>query len=96
MLFDTGARYVAISRSVANWIGIEIPDADFTTSITTAGAPTFAVLIKIGELRIGSILLRDVETLVFRDGTSELNLLGMSALNQISFGYKAGLLVIKP
>jgi len=67
MMFDTGATNIAITRSFAKKIGIEVEDKDFRYRANTAnGVINYAKEIA-DEVRVGDIVMRDVIVGVLRD-----------------------------
>ena len=83
MLVDTGASLVALSHEDARLAGIRVSERDFTRAIGTANGTVQAAPVKIGELRIGDITVRNVEALVLPQGRLETSLLGMSFLRRL-------------
>lgn len=96
MLVDTGASFVALSAEDAGRAGVFPNAADFRLSISTANGTIQAAPVKLREIRVGSIVLRDVEAAVLPAGRLKESLLGMSFLRRLSsFQIADGSLVLK-
>ena len=84
MLVDTGASFVAISESTAKKIGITLKKADFKHKTTTANGITTYAKAVAKELRVGSIVMENVQLSVLRDESLVgIALLGMTFLNRL-------------
>lgn len=95
-LIDTGATTIAINRSTARRAGIRLADKDFVYKVQTANGTARAARAMLDEVRVGSIRVRNVETMVLEDHALETVLIGMSFLNRLrSFAYEGGTLVLK-
>ena len=81
-LLDTGATMVAVPEEVAAQTGMK---KGLAYETSTANGVTTAYQSKIDELRLGDIVLRDLEASIVPnlDGTEIL--LGMSALKHLEF-----------
>ncbi len=96
MLVDTGASLVALSAEDAGLAGITVAERDFTRPIQTANGIVKAAPVKIRELRVGDILVRDVEALVLPAGKLGTSLLGMTFLRRLGgFGISSGRLTLR-
>lgn len=95
-LVDTGATYVAINRSTARRIGIQLSASDFRHEVNTANGRTRAAAVVIDRLEIGRIQLAGIETLVLDDSALDVILIGMNFLNQLKrFGVDSGTLILE-
>lgn len=83
VLVDTGATMVAISESTARKIGIYLKPSDFKHKVRTANGISKMATATIREIRIGNIIVRNVEAGVAKDGALSTTLLGMSFLSQL-------------
>jgi aspartyl protease family protein len=82
MLADTGASVVALGEDVAESVGLD-PDAlDYTEAVSTANGNAEAAFVELDEIRVGSIVRRDVKAVVTRGLRGAL--LGMSFFNSLS------------
>lgn len=95
-LVDTGASMVAINKSTARKLGINVSPSDFKYEVNTANGKTKVAAAIIREITIGRVKVRDVEAAVMDDKALDGTLLGMTFLKQLrSFGVTDGELVLK-
>ena len=95
MLADTGATLVALRASDARTAGLIILPGDYTAKVSTAGGIAEAARVRLGEVEVGDIRIRDVDALVFSDEQLATNLLGMSFLGRLkTFSIENGRLVL--
>lgn len=90
MLVDTGASVVALTAEDAERAGIRPNPGDFRHAVATANGSVSAARVTIGELRVGDILVRDVEGMVLPAGRLGTSLLGMSFLRRLKGFEMAG------
>lgn len=96
MLVDTGASFVALSHEDAKKAGIRVEPRDFTIRVSTANGITSAAPVRIRELRVGDITVRNVDAVVTQQGALGTSLLGMSFLKRIGgFEVSAGRLTLR-
>ena len=91
-LVDTGATGVAIPNSLAKALAIPIGRA---LNTKTAAGNTIAYLSQLDTVRVGQIVLRNVEAAVVPEMESDYILLGMSFLTHIELIQKDGLLTLR-
>jgi len=84
VLVDTGATYVSVNETTARRLGVAPQLDDYRYTVQTANGETTAALVTVARMQLGPIELRDVDTLVTRDGTLPVALLGMSFLGRLS------------
>ena len=95
-LVDTGASTVAINRSTAKRLGIQVSPSDFVYGVSTANGNTKAARAIIREIQIGRVKVRNVEAMVLDDKALDGTLLGMTFLSRLeSFSVTDGDLVLK-
>jgi aspartyl protease family protein len=82
-LVDTGATLVAINRSTARRIGINLVPADFVHEVNTANGVAHAAPATIERLQIGRISVEGVQAMVLEDRALQGTLIGMSFLNRL-------------
>lgn len=82
MLADTGASVIALSAEDAESAGIDVDGLDFTLAVSTANGQAIAASVTLDEVRVGSIVRRDVRAMVGRGLPSSL--LGMSFFSSLS------------
>jgi aspartyl protease family protein len=95
VLVDTGATSIAINKSTARRLGIELAEKDFRHKVKTANGETSAALAIIDTVEIGKIRVTDVEAIVLADSDLAGTLLGMSFLNRLArFEVSGGALLL--
>jgi aspartyl protease family protein len=82
MLVDTGASMIALGIEDAARIGIDINALSFNDVVSTANGPAASANVKLDEVRLGSIVRKNVRASVSRGLTGSL--LGMSFLDRLS------------
>lgn len=96
VLIDTGASSVSLSFETADRLGLRPLPSDFRHMVTTANGRTAYAAVELRELRLGSIVVRDVTALVAPRGALSRSLLGMSFLKRLSnFRIDGGRLVLQ-
>ena len=95
-LIDTGASMVALPAEDAKKIGIVPSKSDYVVPVQTANGLAYAARVRIPELRLQSLVVRDVEAAVMPPGALRTTLLGMSFLKRLgSFEMSGATLVLK-
>lgn len=84
LMTDTGATYVALSYETALGLGYRPEDLPFTSESETANGVARVAPIMLREVRVGDIVVRDVQAVVAEPGKMSQNLLGMSFINRLS------------
>jgi aspartyl protease family protein len=79
---DTGATTVALNSADAKRANIDYLKGEKSVA-STAGGQVVAYRVTLNTLRIGSIVLNNVEAAVIEGGFPEVVLLGMTALNRM-------------
>ncbi len=96
MLVDTGATLCALSQEDAERIGVRVAPGDFTKTVTTANGALRVAPVRLREVRLGGIRLRDVEAVVVPRGQLGTSLLGMSFLRGLKgFEMASGRLTLR-
>lgn len=83
MVVDTGASTVALTAEDAARAGIRPGSGDFNISVSTANGTAKAAPVRLREVRIGEIVIRDVDAIVMTPGRLGISLLGMSFLRRL-------------
>lgn len=94
-LVDTGATDIALSRQDALRLGLDLDALDYKIPVNTANGRTWAALIELRQVAVGSIVVERVSATVPQ---SELHhsLLGMSFLKRLaSFSIDSDRLVMR-
>ena len=85
MLVDTGASFVSLSAKDAELLGLHPGERDFTYRVSTANGVVKAALVRLREMQVGDVSLRDVQALVPEaSGGPPMSLLGMSFLKRLA------------
>jgi aspartyl protease family protein len=92
-MVDTGASYVALSRSDADRLGVDYSHGR-PVLFSTANGPVRGWLIVIPTMRVGDITVHDVQAGV-NDGEMPFGLLGMSFLNRFDMQRQGTTLVLR-
>ncbi len=96
MLVDTGATLCVFTREDAGRIGLRVTERDFTAQVATANGTVPAARVRVREMRIGGITVRDVDALVLPSGSLDTSLLGMSFLRRLrGFEVAAGRMILR-
>lgn len=80
MMVDTGASLVALRSEDAAAIGLRPSPSEFTRRLGTANGSVSAAPVRLREMRLNGIIVRDVEAVVLPPGRLGISLLGMSFL----------------
>ena len=92
-LVDTGATSVAIPLEDAKRIGITPRPSEFTTRNATANGETRGAIVRLSEVRLDSIVVRDVEAVVVDKGLS-VTLVGMSFIRKLQSSEMRGNMLV--
>jgi aspartyl protease family protein len=87
---DNGAATVILRASDAEKAGIDIDSLAFDTPLRTANGVSYLAPVRLKSVRIGPLVINDVEGMVARAGTLNENLLGTSFLRRLSSYIVAG------
>ena len=90
---DTGATTVALNSGDAKYAKIDYEKGQRIT-MSTANGDVSAYLVKINTLKIGTIILNNVEATVNEGGSPPVVLLGMTALNRMSMKNENSILTL--
>ena len=86
-LIDTGASFVALTRSDAEQLGLNPSALVYDAPVTTANGRTEAARVQLDYVAVSGARVEQVPAMVIADGLST-SLLGMSYLNRLS-GFQA-------
>lgn len=81
-LVDTGATTVAFNSGDAKFAKIDYEKGQ-KVKVSTANGYANAYLVKLNTLKVGTIILNNVEATVVEGGFPQVVLLGMTALNRM-------------
>ena len=84
-VIDTGATFVALRYEDAERIGLlRSSRVRFDQRVSTANGVGKAAAVRLNEVRIGDLVVYDVEALVLDRGALAINLIGMNFLRRLS------------
>lgn len=82
-MIDTGATNIALRYEDARDLGL-LTQERFDRRVSTANGVGQAMMVRLNDVRIGDVVVYDVEAMVLRPGVLSTNLLGMSFLRRLS------------
>ncbi len=96
MLVDTGASIVALTAEDARALGVRPAASEYRMELRTANGTVRGARVRLREIRLGSILVRDVDAVVLPAGALSVSLLGTSFLGKLK-GYEVqtGRMILK-
>lgn len=96
MVVDTGASYVALTADDARALGIRLAASDYKVGLSTANGTVRGARVTLREVRLGAIIVRNVDAIVLPAGALSMSLLGNSFLGKLQ-GYEVqtGRLVLR-
>lgn len=83
-LVDTGASFLSLTAEDARTLNIDPPQSDYKVKMSTANGIVMDAYVRVPEVRVGSIVVYDVDALVAPPGAQDVTLLGMSFLKKLS------------
>lgn len=96
MLIDTGASFVALTDADARALGVRPDRSAYSYSLNTANGVVRGARVMLREVRLGDILVRDVEAVVLPAGALEMSLLGTSFLRRLaSYEVRGGRMILR-
>jgi clan AA aspartic protease (TIGR02281 family) len=84
MMFDTGARWVALRAEDAQRAGINPSSLNYSVHTMTANGVGSAAPVVIKVMRVGGITRTNIPALVMRPGSLAVNLLGQSFMSTMA------------
>jgi aspartyl protease family protein len=82
-LFDTGASAVVLTADDARRAGVDTSRLGFDVPVATANGAAMAAEVRLDQIAVGPIVMRNVPALVARRGALDESLLGMSFLERL-------------
>jgi aspartyl protease family protein len=79
-----GRALVALRYEDARALGVVFPGDRFDVGVRTANGSAQGRMVRLRSVRLGAILLNEVDALVLSEGALGTNLLGMSFLKRLS------------
>lgn len=94
-MVDTGASVVALTYKDAQKMGLRPDTLDYKWEIRTAGGRTMGASVRIDEIQISQVKVRNVDAMVLRTDL-EQSLLGMSFLRELySYEFRGDRMIIQ-
>ena len=95
-MVDTGASMIALTMKDASRVGIYPSERDFTAKVGTANGTIRGAPVRLREVEIDGIVVRDVRAMVLPDEALGSNLLGLSFLSRLRrYEFSGGKLVLE-
>jgi aspartyl protease family protein len=94
-LVDTGATAVAMNAQQARRLGIDFRVIGVKSSVTTASGVVNAWAVMLDTVKVGELLLRNVEAVVLEGTHPETALLGMSYLGRLEIDNDGRLMTLR-
>jgi aspartyl protease family protein len=82
-LVDTGASVVAINSTLAKRLGIQYKLEGEETIVGTASGNTLAFSVSLDQVKVGDLMLRNIEAVIIEGNDPQTPLLGMSYLGRL-------------
>jgi aspartyl protease family protein len=83
-LVDTGASHIFMTSEDARALNFDPPRSAYTATSSTANGMVRNAPVQLNEVRVGSIVVRDIDAFVAQPGAQQITLLGMSFLKKLS------------
>ena len=83
VMVDTGASALALPYEDAERLGLRLKASDFTVPVNTANGRAKVAPVRVKEVRIGDVVVRDVAAAVSEPGALRMTLLGMTFLKRL-------------
>ncbi len=82
-LVDTGATSIALNSALAKRLGIQYKLKGEETVVSTASGKALAYAISLDEVKVGEIMLRNIDAVIIEGNSPTTPLLGMSYLGRL-------------
>ncbi|MFK7815237.1 MAG: TIGR02281 family clan AA aspartic protease [Gammaproteobacteria bacterium] len=82
-LVDTGATSVALNSELAKRLGIQYKLDGEETVVSTASGKALAYSISLDQVKVGEIMLRNIDAVIIEGNSPTMPLLGMSYLGRL-------------
>ena len=90
---DTGATTIALNSGDAKYAKIDYENGERIT-MQTANGEVSAYLVKLNTLKIGTIILNNIDATVNEGGSPPVVLLGMTALNRLDMKRESSIMTL--
>ncbi len=96
MLVDTGASSVVLRPEDADQAGLDMRGLRYNIPVSTANGVAYTARVRLEDISIGGIRLRNVEALIAQPDSLNQSLLGMSFLSRLrSYEFSGDFLVLR-
>lgn len=96
MMVDTGASLIVLTDADARALGVRPDRSAYSVGLGTANGVVRGARTMLREVRLGDILVRDVEAVVLPAGALSISLLGTSFLRRLrSYQVEGGRMVLR-
>ncbi|MDX2263629.1 MAG: TIGR02281 family clan AA aspartic protease [Hyphomicrobiales bacterium] len=96
MLVDTGASSVVLRPEDAYRAGLDPAALRYNIPVNTANGVTYTARVRLDQVAVGGIVMRDVEALVAQPDSLNQSLLGISFLRRLrSYEFSGDFLVLR-
>jgi len=82
-LVDTGASVIALNSALAKRLGLQYKLKGEETMVATASGKALAYSVDLDQVKIGEIMLRNIDAVIIEGNDPETPLLGMSYLGRL-------------
>jgi len=82
-LVDTGASVIALNSALARRLGLQYKLKGEETMVATASGRALAYSVRLDQVKIGEIMLRNIDAVILEGNDPETPLLGMSYLGRL-------------
>lgn len=94
-IIDTGASDIALTRTDAQKLNIDLSKLTYTKQYYTANGVSYGAPVLLSYFQIGNVVFEDVMAHV-SSGNMNISLLGMSMIKRFNFNVNNDLLLLKP
>ena len=94
-LVDTGATAIAMNAKQAKRLGIDYRVVGEPSAVTTASGVERAWSVKLDTVKVGELLLRNVDAVVLEGAHPAMTLLGMSFLGRLEIDNNGRLMTLR-
>lgn len=94
-LVDTGASVVALNSALAKRLGIQYKLDGEETIVATASGKELAYAIDLDQVKVGEIMLRNIDAVVIEGNDPSTPLLGMSYLGRLNINNEGQLMSLE-
>ena len=94
-LVDTGASVVALNSALAKRLGIQYKLHGKETVVATASGKELAYSIDLDKVKVGEIMLRNIDAVVIEGNDPSTPLLGMSYLGRLNINNEGQLMSLE-